>query len=542
MAMLDTSDVPLVSLSNIPATTQQRRVVLTVAVALLVAFGISAPLADAQFPRYDGYLPAIESMVFVNDLITAILLLAHYSISPSRSILALACGYLYTALIVIPHMLTFPGAFTDTGLLGAGPQTSAWLYYLWGAGPPAGAIAYAILRRNDQGVGAIQRSTRSAICWSVALVACLALGITWITTAQNQILPTIVGGGDHYVNAVAYVASPLAILFMVIAIAMLWAGRRSVLDYWLMLAIFALILQHIYGGFLATGRYTLGFYASRGFTLVTSILVLGLLLKETANLYARLARSNLLLERERNNKLMNLEIMSASIIHEISQPLGAISLNSETAILLLGKKPFDPKEARETLGQIGQDCARVMSTVRGMRALFKRQRSAETWCNVNHAINDALMLERNELSGRGVQVEKALDRSIPPLRVDAHQLQQVLLNLIANAADAMSTVTDRKRILRVTSEVKDSNVVLSVQDTGAGITHEHMEKIFEPMFTTKGAGMGMGLWICRAIVESYGGQLKAWSRLNSGSIFQIVLPMEKSGVAAAETDAKAVRG
>jgi C4-dicarboxylate-specific signal transduction histidine kinase len=89
-----------------------------------------------------------------------------------------------------------------------------------------------------------------------------------------------------------------------------------------------------------------------------------------------------------------------------------------------------------------------------MRALFKRQRTAEIWCNVNHAINDALMLERNELSGRGVQVEKALDQSSPPLRVDAHQLQQVLLNLIANAADAMNSVTDRKRTLRVTSEVK----------------------------------------------------------------------------------------
>lgn len=363
-------------------------------------------------------------------------------------------------------------------------------------------------------------------------MVCLVLGITWITTAENQILPTIVGGGDHYVNAVRYVASPLAISFMVIAIAMLWAGRRSVLDYWLMLAIFALILQHVYGGFLATGRYTLGFYASRGFTLVTSILVLGLLLKETAGLYARLARSNLLLERERSNKLMNLEIMSASVIHEISQPLGAISLNSETAILLLDKTPLDSDEVHDTLSQIGQDCERVISTVRGMRKLFKRQVSADTFCSVNHAINDALTLERSELSGRAVQVEKALDESIPPLRIDAHQLQQVLLNLIANAADAMSSVNDRRRILRVTSEAKDSNVIMSVQDTGSGITPEHMEKIFEPMFTTKGSGMGMGLWICRAIVESYGGQLKAWSRVNSGSIFQIVLPMEKYANAA----------
>src|SRR5215471_8426437 len=189
----EASDVPLVSLSDIPATAQQRRFVFVFAAMLLAIFLISAPFANTQLPRYDGYLPAIESMVFVNDFITAILLFAHYAISPSRAILALAGGYLYTALIVIPHILTFPGAFTPTGLLGAGPQTSAWLYYLWGAGPPLAAIVYARLRNGDQTAATNKTSTRSAIGWSVAFVACLASAITWIVTAENKILPTIVG-------------------------------------------------------------------------------------------------------------------------------------------------------------------------------------------------------------------------------------------------------------------------------------------------------------------------------------------------------------
>jgi signal transduction histidine kinase len=529
MAVPEAPRVPLVSLSNIPATPQQRRVAFAVAAALLLAFAISAPFANVQLPRYDGYIPAIESMVFVNDLITAILLFAHYAISPSRAVLALASAYLYTALIVIPHILTFPGAFTPTGLLGAGPQTSAWLYYLWSAGPPIGAIIYASLRDENETDSEHMGSTRSAIAWSIAFVVSLVFGIVWIATAENQILPTIVGNAGHYVNAVAYIASPFAVSVMAIAITLLWIRRRSVLDYWLMLVVFALILQHIYGGFLASGRFTLGFYASRGFTLVTSILVLGLLLKETADLYARLARSNLLLERERNNKLMNLEIVLASIVHEISQPLGAVSLNSETALILLEKTPFDPEKVRSTLSLIGKDCTRVTSTVRGMRALFKREASGTLACNANHAINEALALERHELFGRGIQVEKALDDNIPLLRVDAHQLQQVLLNLIMNAADAMRSVNDRNRILRVTSEVKDLHAILAVRDTGVGITPENMEKIFEPMFTTKGIGMGMGLWICRAIVESYGGQLKSQSRVNEGSIFQIELPIDPVG-------------
>ena len=526
MATPEASRIPLVSLSDFPATAQQRRVAFAVAAGLLLAFAISAPFANIQLPRYDGYIPAIESMVFVNDLITAILLFAHYSISPSRPVLALASAYLYTAFIVIPHILTFPGAFTATGLLGAGPQTSPWLYYLWSAGPPVGAIIYACLRGETRTYSAHVHSTRSAISWSIAFVVCLALAITWITTAENKILPTIVGSGDHYVNAVAYVASPLAVAIMAIALILLWIRRRSVLDYWLMLVVFALMLQHIYGGFLASGRFTLGFYASRGFTLVTSILVLGLLLKGTADLYARLARSNVLLERERANKLLNLEVVLASIVHEISQPLGAVSLNSETAIILLDKTPFDSEKVRNTLSLIGEDCTRITSTVRGMRALFKREASGSLACNANHAINEALALEGHELSGRGIQVEKALDESIPLLRMDAHQLQQVLLNLIANAVDAMRPVVDRNRILRVSSEVKDSHAILAVHDTGTGIAPEDMEKIFEPMFTTKGAGMGMGLWICRAIVESYGGQLKTRSRINEGSIFQIELPID----------------
>ena len=176
-------DPPLVSLSKLPATAHQRRVALVVAAVLLVAFGLSAPFANMQLPRYDGYIPAIESMVFVNDLITAILLFSHYAISPSRAVLVLAGAYLYTALIVIPHILTFPGAFTPTGLLGAGPQTSAWLYYLWSAGPPLGAIGYACLAGADRANGL---KPRWAIGWTVVVATCLVLAITWITTVESN--------------------------------------------------------------------------------------------------------------------------------------------------------------------------------------------------------------------------------------------------------------------------------------------------------------------------------------------------------------------
>lgn len=151
------ADDNVISLSNVPATSLQRGVVFAVAAVLLAAFAITVPFAGVQLPPFVSFNPSVESIVFVNDLVTSILLYSQYAITRSRAILALAVGYLYTALIVIPHMLTFPGAFT--GLLGAGPQTSAWLYYFWSAGTPMAVIAYALLGNADRADRATARST-----------------------------------------------------------------------------------------------------------------------------------------------------------------------------------------------------------------------------------------------------------------------------------------------------------------------------------------------------------------------------------------------
>jgi signal transduction histidine kinase len=507
-------------------TAHQRRIAFVVAGALFVIFAISAPFAGTQFPRYGGYLPAIESMVFVNDFITAILLFSHYSITPSRAILALASGYLYTALIVIPHILTFPGSFTPTGLLGAGPQTSAWLYYFWGAGPPSGAIIYACLRRSDRITNPSQNSASSAIARSVAFVVCLVLGIIWITTRENQILPTIVGGGDHYANAVAYVASPLAIFTMAVAIALLWAGKRSILDYWLMLSIFSLMLQHIYGGFLATGRYTLGFYASRGFTLVTSMLVLGLLLTEMVHLYARLARSNVLLERERNNRLMSLEAVAASISHEVRQPLGAMTMNSETALLYLGRAPSNVEKARTLLSSIVADGHRASQLLQGIRSVFGRSDQSDELIDVNELALGSLRYFRAALTDGDISTRVELTPDLPPVTGHKSQLQEVVNNLIQNAIDALTSANGHQRKLTVrTDHQVDGMIALEVEDTGPGIDQRAANKIFDAFTTTKSHGMGLGLAICQTIIERHNGQISVVTAEPRGSIFRVVIPV-----------------
>ena len=260
------ADNSVVSLTDVAATPHQRRILFAVAAILLAAFAATVPFAAVQLPTFVSFNPSVESIVFANDLITAILLYSQYAITRSRAILALAVGYLYTALIVIPHVLTFPGAFT--GLLG-GPQTSAWLYYFWSAGTPAAVIVYALL--IDRESRATAGSTQSTIAWSIVLVVGFVLGITWLTTAGDRFLPSLMSG-DHYSNMVVYVANPLAIAIAAIAFAVVWFRRRSVLDYWLLLAMFSLILNYIVAAFLARQRFSLGFYASRGFTLIASMM------------------------------------------------------------------------------------------------------------------------------------------------------------------------------------------------------------------------------------------------------------------------------
>jgi signal transduction histidine kinase len=140
-------------------------------------------------------------------------------------------------------------------------------------------------------------------------------------------------------------------------------------------------------------------------------------------------------------------------------------------------------------------------------------------CNQRSTRNRATRIEE-----RQVNVETRY-RSIPSALIEARQLHQVIINLIANAAHAMSAVSDRRRVLRLVSEVKDSHAVVTVEDNGIGIDATNLEKIFEPLFTTKARGMGLGLWLCRAIIERRGGQLVATSRLNAGTVFRVTLPL-----------------
>lgn len=222
-AWADQLDGANIGLTKVQPTSRQNRSALATVAVLIVAVAGAAPYAATPLPRFAAFIPFLNAAIVVTDLVTAILLFAQFSMSRSRALLVLAGGYLFTAMIVIPHALTFPGAFSPTGLLGAGPQTAAWLYISWHLGFPMSLFLYAGLKDEERTVVA---SLSSSVGWCVAITISLVLGLVWLTTAGDPFLPRLFLNASELTPLGAYVpAFDLAIC--AVALAFMWK-RRSV--------------------------------------------------------------------------------------------------------------------------------------------------------------------------------------------------------------------------------------------------------------------------------------------------------------------------
>jgi PAS domain S-box-containing protein len=238
-----------------------------------------------------GFYPGLRSgALTINDLVTAVLLLALFLIMRTRRLLLLGCAYLFTAMMVIAHALSFPGLFSETGLLGAGPQSTAWLYMFWHGGFPAMVIAYAFMK--DDGVAGAANSQRRAqqdLWLGIAGVMATAGALTVLATSGQSHLPAIMEG-NRYTTAMIVVVG-IVWLLSVIAIPALWLRtRHTMIDVWLMVVMAAWVFDVALSAVFNAGRFDLGFYAGRIYGLLAATFVLGVLLVGTARLYGRLAR------------------------------------------------------------------------------------------------------------------------------------------------------------------------------------------------------------------------------------------------------------
>jgi signal transduction histidine kinase len=240
-------------------------------------------------------------------------------------------------------------------------------------------------------------------------------------------------------------------------------------------------------------------------------------------LYAELARSNAMLQRERNNKLMNLEAVVAAIAHEVRQPLTAISASGSAARRFLETEPPDLGEARSSVDHLVEDTHRLSEVFQNIRALFGRAEQPMRAVDVNALVLDVLRTIESDLRGHGIRTVLRLQSELPPVLGHRGQLQEVVYNLVGNATEAMQAA-ERPRILTITTGLDPGGVVLAVQDTGPGIGPNEAEAIFDAFVSTKPDGIGLGLAICRLIVERHGGRLSVSAADPPGAVFEIGLP------------------
>jgi len=768
------------SLLSLPPTHRQTRWAIAVAVCQVTAFALVAPFARTQLAEINAFIPAFEGVIFVTDLVTSVLLFSQFAIYRLRALLILACGYLFSALMIIPHALTFPGAFSPTGLLGAGLQTTASLYWFWHLLFPMALLGYGLLRDEKSDPGPAEPSLLAVVVGSVTLVLTLACGLTLLATAGNNYLPVLFADRVG-LTPEGRLAAATTMLLSVSAVAVLWLRRRSLLDQWLIIVALAVLLEMALGSIFVSGRFSLGFYAGRLFSLLTSTIVLVVLLVETMRFHANVARSkerkirrlvdanilgiciaNLegeiveandaflrmlqysredvvsrrlrwtdltpaewreqnersvaelhstgafhpvekeyfrkdgsrvpvlvggalfeksgnegvifaldLTERKRaeealrrdeawlaqaqrlshtgtwvsdgttsailywseecyriwgldqaqglpsredmwgrihpddrerlwgqvqeairehrdffgefrillpdgtvkyleanahhqfsplgallqvictsvdlterkhaqdeRERLRQLEAdlahinrvsmmgeMAASLSHEILHPIATARNNARAGMRFLEMNPPNLDEAREALGCVVRDADRAKDIVGRIRNQIKRTPPRKMRFGLNEAVNEVIVMVQSAIAKNGISFSTRLMDGLVPVQGDRVQLQQVLVNLILNAVEAMSSIEDGTRELSIrTEQSQTGGILVAVHDSGPGIDPVNLERVFEPFYTTKTSGIGMGLSICQTIVNGHGGRL--WMSANEprGAVFQFTLP------------------
>jgi signal transduction histidine kinase len=522
--MPDTSNEPTIWLSDVPATDLQRRRSLILMVIMLAAFVAVVPFATVRLPGNSGFIPIIQAILFIADLITAVLIYTMHFVVRSRALLVLASGYLFSAIFLIPHTLTFPNVFAPEGLLGPALQTTAWLYVISHFAFPASVIGYVALSDRTASEKKPQSFTLSGIICSVGIVIGLVCVITWALLAAEDNLPRIFLDRRTFAPLVRYVALFDA-LVCGIALFLLWFRQRSVLDQWLTIAIFATLLEQVMQLF-AAGRFDVGWYSVRIFSLVASTVVLLVLLAETANLYAKLVRTLHALKLERSDRLVTVQAATGALAHEIRQPLAAITANGEAGLRWMKRRPPRLKDVTDCLDSIVDASHRANEVITSVRRLFDTNpTNRRTTLQVNDMVREALGLLEHDLQDNGISLTTEFPDNLPEICVDHTQIQQIIFNLIKNAIEAMRSCAPEKRSLKVITASGNSCVSFYIKDSGPGIGAGDRDRIFDPFFTTKQNGTGLGLSICRTVVERHGGKLRLIESNFRGTVFEVVIPV-----------------
>jgi len=230
------------------------------------------------------------------------------------------------------------------------------------------------------------------------------------------------------------------------------------------------------------------------------------------------------------NRVATMGQLTASIAHEVNQPLAAVLTNAQAALRWLAAEPPDLKEVQQALARTVRDATRAGDVISRTRELVKKALPRSDSVDMNEAICEVIELARSEVVKTGVSVEMELADGLPPIEGDRVQLQQVVLNLVVNAVQAMSTVPAGMRDLLVTTAPAEPNgVLVAVTDSGLGLPPGRIERVFDPFYSTKPDGLGMGLSICQSIIEAHQGRLWVAANQPRGTVFHFIVPAHRAG-------------
>jgi signal transduction histidine kinase len=497
----------------------QMSLIFAILVVLIVALVVTAPYAQQGTRGTEYFLPAYAAAVCVVEITTGALLLATFRVQRSANLLVLALGYLLSGLLVPAWALTFPGVFDTLGL-GGNLQATAWIAAIRRIGFAAAVLGFAVF-----GADARAEKPDRWIAWGLAALAAGIAASLWFGLYGSQALPALMADGRRTAAGWGYVP-PVTILLYGLGIAALLRRRRSTLDIWMAVVLFSLLFEIVLLSYLAAGtRLSVGWWSGRIFGLFAAAIILIVLLAETAGNYVRLAEAAAAEMRVRRNRMTAMEALSASIAHEVNQPLGSIVTNANAGLRWLSRGQPDIAQARAALERIVEDGHRAGKVVSGIRTMFLNGVQERSSVDLASVIDEAVARCRSERTLAAMEIERDGPEDAVHVTCNATQILQVCTNLIENAVEATGSRTDAPRRLTIRVRRLDANEVeTSFADNGHGVPARVAERMFEPFVSTKPDGMGMGLMFCRTVIEAHGGRLWHTPNRPAGAIFHFTLP------------------
>ena len=280
----------LTTLLNAPPGRLANAIAIVIVAISVVTLAVLSPFARIGLARLDAFIPAYELALLITDLITALLLFGQFMRARSLALLVLACGYLFNSLVIIPHALTFPGVFAPQGLLGAGTQTTAWLYCFWHGGFALYVVAYGLLARKEY---AVFHNPRIVLSIAVTATAALVVALATLATVGHGLLTPIVDAGN-YSMLVNKGVSPAICMLIALALLLLWPLRqKSKLNLWLSVVMSAWLCDVILSAVVGSSRFDLGWYGGRSYGLIAASFLLVTLLMQLDDAYGRVAATEL---------------------------------------------------------------------------------------------------------------------------------------------------------------------------------------------------------------------------------------------------------